>query len=179
VRRSTSLKGLLAAGLVLVFAHPALAEGPSSAKDTPTGLRTVTLPLADAGRGRTLFVAKGCFLCHAIGGTGGLAAPGLDAPADNHELDLMDFVARMWLGAAAMIELQTLELGYQIQLTGAEIADLAAFAASDEMQRDFTIDEIPEPLRDWMIDEPYWMEEAWPDDFKQEHDENGLRFDYR
>ena len=139
----------------------------------------MVLPLIDAAHGRRLFVSKGCFICHAVNGIGGMAAPALDAPAGIKRLDLMGFVARMWQGAQAMLELQTLELGYQIHLDGGEIADIAAFAASSEAQRGFSIDEIPEPLQAWMIDEPYWSGNRWPDSFQQEYDKDGLPFDYR
>ena len=64
-----------------------------------------------------------------------------------------------------MLELQNLELGYEIQLDGSEIADLAAFAASAETQQSFSVDDIPEIMRPLMIDEPYWMEDDWPEDF--------------
>ena len=77
-----------------------------------------------------------------------------------------------------MIELQNLELGYQIDLTGDEIADLAAFAGTAAAQEGFSIEEIPEPLREWLVDEPYWMSDQWPERF-QEFDQDGLPFDYR
>lgn len=166
--------------LILLLANKPLAEEVSEETDsTPTALRQLVLPMIDPARGRRLFVTKGCFLCHAVDGIGGMAAPALDAPADTTQLDVMGFVARMWAGAQAMLELQTLELGYQIQLTGDEIADLAAFASSAEAQRGFSMEEIPEALQAWMIDEPYWMGDDWPDNFEREFDKNGTPFDYR
>ena len=92
--------------------------------------------------------------------------------------DLMGFVVRMWDGASAMLELQGMELGYQIELTGSEIADLAAFASDAGAQRDFSMDEIPIAMRDWLIEKPYWMGEGWPETFEQEYHENGLPLDY-
>ena len=140
--------------------------------------RTVVVPMVDAERGRRLFVTKGCVLCHAVNGAGGIAAPALDADGGDEQLDLMDFVVRMWDGAQAMIELQALELGYQIELTGEEIADLAAFAASPEAQRRFTMQAIPDAMHNWIIDKPYWMGEGWPESFEHEYHEDGLPLDY-
>ncbi len=139
---------------------------------------TVLLPLVDAERGRKLFVTKGCVLCHAVNGAGGIAAPALDADGGSEQLDLMGFVVRMWNGAQAMIELQALELGYQIELTGEEIGHLAAFAASPETQRGFSLQEIPDAMQSWIIDKPYWMGDGWPESFEQEYHEDGLPLDY-
>ena len=138
----------------------------------------IVLPLVDAEDGRRLFVTKGCVLCHAVNGAGGIAAPALDADGGDEQLDLMHFVVRMWSGAQAMIELQALELGYQIDLTGEEIGHLAAFAASPEAQRGFSMQEIPDAMHSWIIDKPYWMGDGWPESFEQEYHENGLPLDY-
>jgi len=140
--------------------------------------RAVLLPMVDAERGRRLFVTKGCVLCHAVNGIGGAAAPALDAEGGSSSLDLMGFVVRMWNGAQAMIELQSFELGYQIELTGEEIGDLAAFAASPEAQGNVEFADIPGAMQSWIIDKPYWMGEGWPETFEQEYHENGLLLDY-
>lgn len=178
--RAFSTFGKLLVGVSLLIADCAMAEGtngtPASAEAGP---RQLVMPMIDVARGRRLFVTKGCFICHAVDGIGGMAAPALDAPEDNNQLDVMGFVARMWTGAQAMLELQTLELGYQIELTGDEIADLAAFASSAEAQRGFSMEEIPDALQPWMIDQPYWMGDDWPDHFEREFDKNGIPFDYR
>jgi hypothetical protein len=55
-----------------------------------------------------------------------------------------------------MIEMQEAELGYAIDLTAAEIADLAAFAADRRAQRDMTIDAVPEALRGSFLDVRIW-----------------------
>ena len=68
---------------------------------------------------------------------------------------MFDFIARMWRGAALMIVLQEMELGYQIELNGEELAHLASFAADAEAQRAFSEEDIPELVRDWMVDEVY------------------------
>ena len=168
-----SLTGILA--VLLAQAATAEETGSTSAFAGP---KEIVLPLVDADQGRRLFVAKGCFLCHAVNGIGGAAAPALNAPEDAGQLDLMSFVARMWAGASAMLELQSKELGYQIELSGDEIADLAAFAANPEAQRTFSMEEIPETMRDWIIEKPFWQGEGWPETFEQEYHENGLPLDY-
>ena len=123
----------------------------------------IVVPDVDAMRGRRLFVMKGCISCHSIKGVGGRAAPALDAPEENTAVDLLNFAARMWRGASAMQELQALELGYRIELSGGEIGDLAIFVSDLAAQRDFSIDEVPDLLRDWFIDEAYWDSGQWPE----------------
>ncbi len=114
----------------------------------------IVVPQVDSKRGRKLFVDKACVVCHSINGAGGKAAPELDAEADEQYIDLMEFTARMWRGADMMIVLQSMELGYKIDLNGQEIADLAAFVSDPEEQKDFTEDEIPELINEWLLDEP-------------------------
>ena len=165
--------------LPLMPTSEVLGEGTDSTSALANaGLRELVQPLPDSTRGRNLFVSKGCFICHAVGGVGGVAAPALDAPKDLEQLNVLNFVARMWWGGRAMLELQDLELGYEIQLDGSEIADLAAFAYSTEAQRGFSKEEIPELLQPLIIDEPYWMGGNWPEPFRREYDENKLPFDY-
>lgn len=124
---------------------------------------SIVVPDVDAARGRDLFVMKGCVTCHSVNEVGGKAAPALDAPKAGTTVDLLDFAARMWSGATAMQELQSIELGYRIDLDGGEIGDLAAFAGTAAAQSGFSIDEIPDLLKDWFIDEPYWEEGNWPE----------------
>lgn len=111
--------------------------------------------------GRDLFVQKGCVLCHSINGVGGKAAPMLDAADEFVKADPLEFAARMWRGAPAMVEFQSLELGYVIDLSGEDIAHLAAFAASREEQKKLLDSAIPEPLRNSLLDERYWETEDW------------------
>lgn len=162
--------------LMLAFSTSTFAEQSDAA--TAIEPTSVIMPMVDAERGRRLFVTKGCVLCHAVNGVGGIAAPALDAEGGNGQLDLLGFVVRMWNGAQAMIELQAFELGYQIDLTGEEIGDLAAFAASPEAQRRLTMQAVPEAMQSWIVDKPYWMGEGWPESFEQEYHENGLPLDY-
>ena len=78
----------------------------------------------------------------------------------------------MWLGASAMLELQAVELGYQIELSGKDIADLAGFVGDRATQESFSIDDVPEPLRDWMLDIPYWEEQQdWPETLPKDYPE--------
>lgn len=128
---------------------------------------SVVMPLIDPERGLQLFVSKGCVLCHAINDVGGKAAPALDAPEGSTIIDPLGFVSRMWRGASAMIELQSIELGYQIVLSADELADLAAFAANRSLQADFGENDIPEPMRYWTLDEPYWEGDEWPEELME------------
>lgn len=114
-----------------------------------------------ATTGRELFVQKGCVLCHSINGVGGKAGPVLDAADDFVKPDPLEFAARMWRGAPAMVEFQSLELGYVIDLSGADIAHLAAFAASREEQKKLEDSAIPEPMRNSLLDERFWETEDW------------------
>ncbi len=175
---NTSLVGGLVACMMSTASGIATAEDALSEPDRIAEPTTIVLPLVDAERGRRLFITKGCVLCHAVNGAGGVAAPSLDAEGGGEQLDLMGFVVRMWNGAQAMIELQALELGYQIELSGEEIGHLAAFTASPEAQRDFSLQEIPDAMQSWIIDKPYWMGDGWPESFEQEYHENGLPLDY-
>lgn len=125
----------------------------------PTLVREV-----DPMRGRTAFVEKGCVICHSVNGVGGKAAPALDAEIGAPAVDPLDFAARMWRGAPAMIELQAIELGYTIYLTADDIADLAAFAADRDAQKSLKLDELSESIRAGFLDERFWEVESWDDD---------------
>lgn len=159
----------LAAWSGLAFALALLSGGSlASAAETAPQLvqrqaQDIVVPAVDALRGRRLFVMKGCVTCHAVKQVGGKAAPALDAPEGSTSVHLLDFAARMWAGASAMQELQAIELGYRVELTGDEIGDLAAFAADPAAQEGFSIDEVPDLLKDWFIDEPYWEQGEWPE----------------
>jgi cytochrome c551/c552 len=101
----------------------------------------------DPARGRALFVSKGCVACHAINEIGGTSAPPLDAEFAPGEVDPLDFVARMWRGAEAMIFMQQEELGEQIDFTGQELADIIAFVHDEKEQRKFSEADVPPELR--------------------------------
>jgi len=139
--------------LTPLAAAPALAAGPK-----------IAIPNPDAKEGRALFVFKGCVVCHSINGVGGLAGPPLDAVGEPDVIDPVSFAARMWRGSLAMAELQAMEFGYQVELTGEEIADLAAFVATPDAQKGFSEDEIPELIRGWTVDEPFAEPESAPEE---------------
>jgi len=130
--------GVISAVLLAVAGYGAVAE--------EAGTRLV-VPDADAARGRVLFVSKGCIACHAINEIGGTSAPPLDAAAVPGRVDPLDFVARMWRGAEAMIFMQQQELGEQLDLTGQELADIVAFVHDAEEQRKFSEADVPPTLR--------------------------------
>ena len=123
-----------------------------SADGSPSSLKLL-VPAIDSTKGRQLFVTKGCVYCHAVNGVGGKAAPALDASANDGIVDPTDFAARMWRGAPTMIELQEMDLGYQISLTGEELSHLAGFAADPAEQKKFNEDQVPELMREWYLDE--------------------------
>lgn len=135
------------------------------------------LPPSDPLRGKRLFVTKGCFICHAVNGVGGTVAPPLDAPPDGRIVDPMVFAAAMWRGAAAMLSLELLELGYQIDLSGDEFRDLAAFASDPKTQAGFTLEGMSEFMQEWTINRPYWLEDDWPERFKGIPDDQGRPYD--
>ncbi len=123
-------------------------------------------PAGDPQAGKELFVDKGCVLCHSVNGVGGRAALPLDAPPDGRQVDPMVFAAAMWEGASAMVSLQFTELGYQIGMAGEELRDLAAFASDLGTQAAFSLDDIPESFRPWIIDVPHWLNDDWPESFE-------------
>lgn len=160
------LFALLALGQAGLIAPASAGEGEQAAPR-----KSVVIPLVDPQRGRRLFVAKGCVICHAVQGVGGQAAPALDADEDSQSIDLLGFVSRLLRGMPAMSELQAVELGYRVELASEDIADLAGFVADQELQAQFSLQEVPEPMRDWFLDEPYWSQEGWPDKLPDDYPE--------
>lgn len=108
----------------------------------------LALPPMDAGRGRALFVNKGCVICHSVNGVGAEIGPSLDAADMPSPMNVFEFAARMWRGASAMAAMQEYELGGVIGLTGQELADLIAFAHDAEEQAKLTESQIPEEFRE-------------------------------
>jgi mono/diheme cytochrome c family protein len=146
----------------LLFTAAAMAAISACSKATEATADGAGATLAgDAAAGRTLFVEKGCVLCHSINGVGGKAGPVLDVADDYVRPDPLEFAARIWRGAPAMVEFQSLELGYVIDLSGDDIADLAAFAASRMEQKKLADSAIPENMRDQLLNERYWETEDW------------------
>lgn len=126
-------------------------------------------PEMNARRGRILFISNGCVICHRVNGVGGLAAPDLTATSTPEEVNPLEFSARMWRGAPAMSALQTIELGYVIDLSAQNIADLAAFAASPDEQSLLTVDSVSKEMRTWFVNERYWATGQW-DEYRKRGD---------
>ena len=111
------------------------------------GQAQLVLTSADAVRGRALFVSKGCVACHAINEIGGTSGPPLDVEFAPGEVDPLDFVARMWRGAEAMVFMQQSLFGVQLDFTGEELADIIAFVHDPGEQRKFSEADVPPALR--------------------------------
>lgn len=101
------------------------------------------LPTMNPARGRKLFASKGCVVCHSINDVGGVDAPMLDAEFMDLPVNPFDFAARMWRGAQTMVAMQQEELGYQIELTGQELADIIAFVHDPAQQARFSEADTP------------------------------------
>jgi len=147
-----------AAAWLLLLPTTGAAQSPAKSPISQTQRMSVVVPLIDAARGRRLFVTKGCFICHSVKGVGGKAAPPLDANPGSRSLDVLGFVARMWKGAPLMFELQSMEMGYRIELNRDEIADLAGFVGDAKAQEGFAQGDIPEVVRDWMVNQAWWLD---------------------
>ena len=149
-------------------ALPALVEETEGEPDplraalaAPPAEIAVELPEMNARRGRILFITNGCVICHQVNGVGGRAAPDMSAQTTPDTVNPLEFSARVWRGAPAMTALQAIELGYVIDLSAQDIADLAAFAASPQEQQLLTLDATPAGMRDWFLDEPHWRSDDW------------------
>jgi mono/diheme cytochrome c family protein len=159
----------MAAGIITAVvtspSEPVLAVEESEATSSEASAASpggLLLPIIDPAQGRRLFVSKGCVICHSINGVGGKTASALDACEAEPYVDIFDFVARMWRGSAAMIQFQSEELGYQMKLSGDELAHIVGFVYDIEEQKGFSDAEIPDLIRDWILDEPYEIWEVWP-----------------
>ncbi len=108
------------------------------------------MPIMNSARGRKAFASKACVTCHAINGVGGHDAPNLDAHSMQPYMNPFDFAAKMWRGAAVMIAVQEEALGYQIEFTGQELANIIAFVHDDAEQHKFTEADIPSEIMAFM-----------------------------
>ena len=157
----TIIVGTVAAVIgLLSVASAAMAQSPTKTPMTTLPRMSVVMPLIDAKRGRSLFVTKGCFICHSVKGVGGKAAPTLDATSQSRTIDVLGFVSRMWKGAPLMFELQSMELGYRIELDAGELADLAGFVGDAKAQEGFSREEIPEVVHEWMVNQAWWKDRS-------------------
>ena len=155
--RATRLAGTVLAAVSLSFS----AIGGSAAQSGGSSGLVAELPVIDPAQGRALFVEKGCVICHAVNDVGGRAGPPLEAEGRSSTVDIAEFAARMWRGAGPMVWLQTLEMGYQIDLTGEDIAHLAGFMEDVEEQARFTEDTLPDHVREALLTELYRRPEDW------------------
>lgn len=144
---------------------PGMMEGQMMGNQPSAGL---LMPMMNPARGRELFASKGCVVCHSVNGVGGTDAPPLDASEMPGVMNPFEFAAKMWRGAEAMIYLQQEELGEQIEFSGAELADIIAFAHSSEEQQKFSEVDIPPRIKDLM----HHMEEG-----EQHEEEHGHEAD--
>jgi hypothetical protein len=60
------------------------------------------------------------------------------------------FAANMWRGAETMLMMQREDLGYVIQISGQELADIIAFVHDPQEQAQFFISDIPEDILELM-----------------------------
>ncbi len=159
-RVHTFLRLVVASTLLSACGQTEPVGGERPAARPPTAKIAAEIAAGDAALGRALFIEKGCVICHAVRGVGGKAAPALDAPA-GAQANTVEFAARMWRGAPAMVELQALELGHVIALDADELLHLAAFAADAEAQATLTLADVPPMLRESFLDEQFWETEDW------------------
>ncbi|NNE22863.1 MAG: c-type cytochrome [Rhizobiales bacterium] len=108
----------------------------------------LALPPMDAGRGRQVFIDKGCVVCHAVNKVGGDIGPSLNAGDMPRPMNAFEFAARMWRGAQAMTAMQQEEFGKVVDLSGQELADLVAFAHDADEQRKLSLTQVPRKYRD-------------------------------
>ena len=109
----------------------------------PTILRpkgpALIMPAMNSANGHRLFAAKGCVICHSVNGIGGSSPHRLDYSRMPPMMNPFNFVTRRLRGAPAMIALQEKDLGYRIESTGEELADLTAFSHDEGEHRNFPI----------------------------------------
>jgi len=110
----------------------------------------LAIPAFDPAKGRVLFAAKGCVVCHSINGIGGEDAPEFSSEFMDSPMNAFDFAANMWRGAGAMIMMQEDEMGGQIEISGEELAAIIAFVHSAEEQAKFSQADIPHDIEEMM-----------------------------
>ena len=125
----------------------------AASENTPAG--SYLLTIGEAERGKQQFVAKGCVVCHSVNGVGGRVGPALGLGKLQEAIDVFSMMARMWQGASTMIVLQEMQLGYQIDLTGDELADIVSFLSNRAAQESFSEEDVPPEIRRWMMDEVF------------------------
>ena len=153
------LSRILGLCLALVLVAPSLADNVEAGQASHASIGeagtqegpSLAFTIMNSRRGRELFASKGCVICHSVNGVGGQDAANLDAHTMQPYMNPFEFAARMWRGAATMIVLQEEALGYQIELTGQELADIIAFVHDHDEQHSFSEADIP-PQIEKLID---------------------------
>ncbi len=135
-----------ACALVLTLAPPPSTAGEEEEAEKPRAM--LLFPIMNPERGRKLFAAKGCVVCHEVNEVGGHEGPPLDFDPEGGPVNPFEIAAEMWKHAAEMIEMQKEDLGHQIVLEGDEFADLTSFLASPEEQKEFSIEDVPAEMRE-------------------------------
>ncbi len=144
----TALPLALVATLALTGIGSGTAATHPEGEEAGTPRAMLLFPLMDPARGRALFAGKGCAVCHSVNGVGGEDAAPLDFDPGRGPVNPFQVAADMWAHAAHMIPMQEAELGYQIELTADELADIVAFLASPAEQRKFSEKDIPPAIRE-------------------------------
>ncbi len=137
-----------AVGLALIIATPITLQTTTEAQAGGNGSSTTTMPEMDGKRGKALFAERGCVICHSVNNVGSDVATSLDASNMNIAREPFEFFARMWRGAPQMLALQQADLGYQIDFSGRDIADIFAFVQSREIQEGFTEQDLPDHIKE-------------------------------
>ncbi len=127
-----------------------VADTDTAGASDPLMATGLVLPRMDSANGRLLFASKGCVVCHSVNYVGGVDAPMLDAEFMDQPMNPFDFAANMWRGAETMVIMQREELGYVIQISGQELADIIAFVHDPQEQLLFSTDDIPEDIQGLM-----------------------------
>lgn len=131
----------------------------------------LVIPSFDPEKGRKLFAAKGCVVCHSVNGIGGVDAPEFAAEYMDETMNAFEFAARMWRGAAAMVAMQEEELGSQIDLDGEELAAIIAFLHDEDEQKKFSRADIPHDIEELMHGDEGEEQEGAPHEEVEEHPE--------
>lgn len=116
-----------------------------AAQDAPS---LIEVPQMNAERGKDLFAERGCVVCHTVNNVGGDIGPSLDASNIEQSRNPFEFFARMWRGADAMLHLQRADLGYQVDFSGQDLADIYAFVQNSEAQESFTEANLPDHIKE-------------------------------
>jgi cytochrome c len=120
----------------------------SAAKaDNTAAASGLVLPKLSPERGKELFIAKACVVCHSINGVGGVDAAPLDASTMDPAMNPFEFFARMLTGMTPMLTMQQDRLGHEVEVTAGELGDLVAFIHDEATQKSLSAKDIPEDIK--------------------------------